>query len=326
MKIRLVIAGVAMVAGASVAGAQCSNQSADACRKATDLVQFLAPQFAAALASGNPTLGQGGTLGGLGHFAIDLRASAVNGTLPKMDNIALSITGQKASVFTGKDSFIPAASADAAIGLYRGVSLGVTHVGGLDALVTMTYLPTLPGGDVGSADVNVQRGGSSTKFGFGARIGIIEESLVTPGIAFAYVKRDLPEVSASGTITATLPNLGGTIALNNFAVKTTVWRLTAAKSFFIFGLSGGYGQDKYEATSTVTGTVSGGLASGTTPANVSMTRTNYFGSLSINLFLFKVVGEYGQVSGGSSGAAINTFGTAADKSRSYYTAGLRFGR
>src|SRR5450759_1138572 len=77
MKTRMMLAGVMLVAGATAAEAQCPTAAADACRKATDLLSFMTPQLSTALAGGNPTLGQGGVLGGLGHFSLDIRASAV---------------------------------------------------------------------------------------------------------------------------------------------------------------------------------------------------------------------------------------------------------
>src|SRR5438105_6671296 len=58
----------------------------DACQKAIDLFQFMAPQLSIALTGGNATLGQGSTLGGLGHFSLGLRANVLRGDLPQFDN------------------------------------------------------------------------------------------------------------------------------------------------------------------------------------------------------------------------------------------------
>jgi hypothetical protein len=328
----MLLVGGMLVAGASTAEAQCSGAVSvqDACRKAVDLVSFMTPQLSTALAAGNPTLGQGGTLGGLGHFSIDIRGSAVmNGSLPKLDNVGLGTTGQRASTFTSEDTPVPAASLDGALGLWQGISLGVTHMGGVDALVTATYLPNVSSGS-GTGDVDFKVNGSSWKIGYGARIGVLEESALVPGVSVAWVQRDLPSVSLRGTISASGSNPGGTIALNDYAVKTTVWRVTTSKNLLFLGLSAGFGQDKYEATSSVAATVNApapvGTQAGSGTANVSMTRTNYFVGAAVNLFLFKVEAEAGQVSGGSVPALLNNFGADANKSRSYFTLGLRFGR
>src|SRR5687768_18526669 len=61
----------------------------DACQKAIDLFQYMAPQLGVAITGGNATLGQGGTLGGLGHFSIGLRINAVQGRLPQVNNASV---------------------------------------------------------------------------------------------------------------------------------------------------------------------------------------------------------------------------------------------
>lgn len=325
MKFRVIVAGLLAVAVAAPAQAQCPTGAADGCQKAADLLNYMTPQLSTALASGNPTLGQGGALGGLGHFSLDIRASAVNGALPQLNNVPLSTSGASSYHFTTKSQYIPAASLDAGIGLWRGYSLGVTHVGGLDAIVTMTYLPNIS--NSGSSNTgNFTVNGSNEKFGYGFRLGLLEESAVTPGVSFAWVQRDLPAVSFSGTIDPSGSSPGGTLSLNNFSVNTSAWRVTAGKSFLIFGISAGIGQDKYDATSTIAATVNPPFASsGSESGNFSMTRTNMFVGAYVNLFIFKLEGEFGQVSGGNA-STYNQFDTAANASHSYFTVGLRFGR
>jgi hypothetical protein len=328
MKFRLIVGGLLAAAIAAPMQAQtCSTQTADACQKAVDLLNFMTPQLSTALVGGNPTLGQGGTLGGLGHFSIDIRASGFSADLPQGSGVGLSTTGARASNFTTKSRLFGVPSVDAGIGLFRGLSLGVTHVGGVDAIVTMTYLPNLSNSG-SSGGTNFTVNGSNEKFGYGVRLGLLEESVVTPGVSFVWTQRDLPSISLSDSISAStgLGNASGTIALNNYSVNTSAWRITAAKSFLIFGISGGLGQDKYTANSTIVTTVTGTSGTGSEAQNFSMTRMNYFVGAYVNLFIFKLEGEYGQVSGGTA-SGLNTFGGSSDysKSRSYFTAGLRFG-
>jgi hypothetical protein len=318
IKFRMLAAGLMVTA--IVAQAQtttCPQASADACQKALDLLNFMTPQVSTALVSGNPTLGEGGTLGGLGHFSVDIRGSAVNGSFPQLTGVALSVTGAQQSAFTSKNQLIPGGSLDAGIGLWRGYSLGVTHVGGIDAIVTMTYLP-----NYNSGPISFKVDGSNEKFGYGFRLGLLEESVVTPGVSFAWVKRDLPTGTLVGTVAASGASPGGTLSLNNFGVNTQAWRVTAAKSLFIFGLSLGAGQDKYDANSTIVATVTGG-PSGTQATGFSMTRTNYFVGAYVNLLILRLEGEFGEVTGGKD-PTYNTFGPDAAKARSYFTLGLRF--
>ncbi len=326
MKYRVLVAGLLAAAVTAPLQAQCSTQTADACQKAVDLLNFMTPQLSTALVGGNPTLGQGGTLGGLGHFSIDLRASGFSADLPQGNGVGLSATGKQQSNFTTKSQLIGVPSIDAGIGLFRGFSLGVTHVGGVDAIVTMTYLPNISNSNSGGVNINVN--GSNEKFGYGFRLGLLEESAVTPGVSFVWTQRDLPSISLSDSISASsaLGSASGTIALNNYQVNTSAWRITAAKSFLIFGLSAGVGQDKYTANSTVVATVNGFPGQGSEAEAFTMTRTNYFVGAFVNLFIFKLEGEYGQVSGGTANG-FNQFNGSSDygKSRSYFTAGLRFG-
>jgi hypothetical protein len=327
MKYRVIVAG--LLATAIAAPVQAQNSCAggttqDACQKAVDLLNFMTPQLATSLVGGNPTLGQGGTLGGLGHFSIDVRASGMNFQLPSGSNVGLSATGAKSSAFTTTSKLFGVPSFDAGIGLWRGISLGVTHVGGVDAIVTMTYLPSMNNSG-NSNQTNISINGTNEKFGYGFRLGLLEESVVTPGVSFVWVQRDLPTISISDSVGSSGSNPGGTIALNNFVLNTSAWRVTVAKSFLIFGLSAGLGQDKYDASSTVAVAVGAPVNSSTTQSSsLSMTRTNYFVGAYMNRFIFKLEGEYGQVSGGTDNT-FNTFPSAAASSRSYYTLGLRFG-
>src|SRR5215212_2514924 len=53
----------------------------DACQKAIDLFNYMAPQLGISITGGNATLGKGGTLGGLGHFSLGLRLNVVQGSI-----------------------------------------------------------------------------------------------------------------------------------------------------------------------------------------------------------------------------------------------------
>src|SRR5688572_1308311 len=67
----------------------------DACQKAIDLFQYMAPQLSIAITGGNATLGQGSTLGGLGHFSVGVRINAVMGSLPQM--VTPSVNGAQST-------------------------------------------------------------------------------------------------------------------------------------------------------------------------------------------------------------------------------------
>ena len=120
--------------------------------------------------------------------------------------------------------------------------------------------------------------------------------------------------------------------VNNLSLKTKAWRVTASKSLLLFGLAAGFGQDKYDASTDVSAHVAqrtipptGAANAGPIALSQNLTRTNVFADLSMNLLLFKLTGEIGQVSGGTINT-YNTFsGTQAADSRIYGSVGARFG-
>src|SRR3954468_7535287 len=83
-----------------------ARASQDACQKAIDLFQYMAPQLGTMIAGGNQTLGQGGTLGGLGHFSAGLRVNLLQGSLPQVQNVTPSATGAVSTEFETKSQFL----------------------------------------------------------------------------------------------------------------------------------------------------------------------------------------------------------------------------
>jgi hypothetical protein len=334
MQARLLVLFAAGALTAGTAGAQIDTQrcpsgtaaqriSQDACQKAIDLFKYMAPQLGTSITGGNATLGQGGNLGGLGHFSFGLRVNAVQGSLPQIQDVSLSTNGaSNATPIDTKSQLVPMPTADLAVGIFKGLPLAITNVGGIDLLVSAAYLPEFNGSGV---SVKVPNG--SLKLGYGARVGILQESLLVPGVSVSYLVRDLPTVNIAG-------NSGGdSLYVNNLSLKTKAWRVTASKSLLVFGLAAGFGQDKYDASTDASAHVAArAIPFGTPPADAgpislsqNLTRTNIFGDLSMNLLLFKLTGEIGQVSGGT----INTYNTFNGKqpadSRIYGSVGARFG-
>lgn len=319
MKRNFVLVLGALVATAATAQAQearCNSGSTperNACNMSADLFNYMAPQLGAVIAGGNTTLGQGGSLGGLPHFAVTLRGNALWGSLPKVDEYTPSLTSTAATTVETSDQVLGLPTVDAAIGVFGGLPLGVTKVGGIDLLLNASFIPEYSGNGV-----SVKLPDGSLKVGYGARVGLLQESLLVPGIGFSYVRRDLPTIDLTAT--------SGTNSFNvtNLSVETTSWRLTASKSLIMFGLAAGAGQDRYKSSATIQGTVSG-VGSASFEGGQEVTRTNYFANVSMNMLIAKLVAEIGQVSGGEI-ETYNTFnGKAADASRLYGSVGLRVG-
>ena len=305
----------------------------DACQQAYDVYQFMGPQLGLAVAGGNHTLGSNSPLGGLGHFSLGFHATGFRGALPQVDQFTQRSSGASpAQELPTTDQFLGLPGADAAIGIFRGLPLALTNVGGIDLLLSASYIP-----DVSDNQFTVKPK-QNLQVGYGARVGLLSESILVPGVSLTYLKRDLPTTTIYGTATYSNILTGpttATLTVNDLKVKTSGWRLVASKSLVIFGLAAGVGQDTYDQSASISATVSGTQptippSSFTTTATVpgtsqSMTRTNYFVDATLHLFLLKITGEIGQVSGGT----VNTYNTfqsgRADKSQTYGSVGLRFG-
>jgi len=331
MKGPLFVSFATLVLAASSASAQIDTQrcpattnaqriSQDACQKAIDLFAYLAPQLATSIAGGNATLGMAGSLGGLGHFSAGLRVNALQGSLPQVQNVTLQTNGASNSPpIDTKTQLFPMPTAELAIGVFKGLPLAITNVGGVDLLVSVAYLP-----EFNSSGVSVKVPNGSLKLGYGARVGILQESLLVPGVSVSYVRRDLPTVNIAA-------NSGNdSLYVNNFSLKTTAWRVVASKGLLLFGFAAGIGQDKYESSTDISAhvaarTLTPAANAGPVALSQNITRTNVFADLSLNLLLFKLTGEIGQVSGGTINT-YNTFsGTQAADSRIYGSVGARFG-
>ena len=300
---------------ASASAQTCSAPAAvgDACAVASDLFRYMAPQFGTAIAGGSHTLGLGTNLGGFPHFAIAVRANAVVGNMPTINDVQPGAAAPRN--FAVEDGGAAMVTADFALGLTKGFNVGVSRIGGVDLIGGVTYVPTLDGDNYA---VNPQ---SNVSVGLGARIGLLQQSALIPGVAFSYMRRNLPTLDAD--IAA---DDGSSFNLNDFSIKTSSWRLSAQKNLLLFQLGAGIGGDTYDfstaANVTTTGPAPIGTVTGTMTDKASMSRTTMYGSLGVNLFLVKIVVEGGQVSGGNL-VTRNTFDTPADAKRLYANVGLR---
>jgi hypothetical protein len=296
----------------------------DACQKAVDLFNYLTPQLGSAMAGGNATLGQGGALGGLGKFTVLLRVTAVRGALPDADGTSTS--GGPAispSSYQTEEMPLPLPSVDAAVGLFGGVPLGLTTVLGVDALGSVYYMPEYE--DEGS--VGIQTPDGSFKFGFGARVGLIEETTMLPAVSVTWMRRQLPRISI-----ATAPSADDDISLANFDNRATSWRVVAGKRLGRLGVSVGAGKDSYESSAQLSWHVQQGQIDESQGAfafdGSSVDATSFFGNLLLDLHAVELVGEIGQVtvSNLSSADFYNQFAEEPDASRLYASVGFRIGR
>jgi hypothetical protein len=320
----LVLAAMAAAPATVSAQSGCAaTVTQDACQKAVDLFQYMAPQLGTVIAGGNATLGQGGTLGGLAmipfphpKFSIGFRVNALQGSLPDIESAAATPAPGNAqeSTIPVNDQIIPGPAMDVAVGIFKGLPLGLTNVGGVDLLFSAIYLPEFE-----QSNVALELPDGGLKIGYGARVGLLQESLLIPGVSFTWLKRDLPKANLSGTTAA--GGLEADLSVNDLEVSTTAWRVVASKSLVFFGLAVGAGTDKYKSSANIIGRSA--LAEGEARVEQEISRTNYFADLSMNIMMLKLIGEVGMVQGGE----VNTFNQwdgkqPADK-RMYGSVGAR---
>ena len=318
------LAALLTALGPTWAHAQCTVSpatvsGADACQKARDLFSFIAPQVGVAVGAGNPVLGEAGTMGGLGKLALSARLGITDGFVPA-NGVAIAVTGAAvASDFGATRAPIPMPTVDAAIGLFKGLSLGITNVGGVDLLVGGTWLPTIEKGEVAFAP---RSGGVG--LGGGVRVGLLQESAFVPGLSASYMLRRTP------VLDLTYATGNDTLRLADARVSVRSMRLVAGKRLFLVGVSAGVGRDQVGGTAALAATVNETVAG--TPQRVSVslaeigptvTRNTAFVSASFSLLVARLVAEYGWSDSQGPLATVNRFGgKAANASGRYGSVGL----
>ncbi len=315
LRTSFVLAAFAAPLAAQTPNANCSGRSTatqDACEKATDLFSFIMPQLGTSLAGGSHTLGLGSTLGGLGHFAIAARINAIRGDVPALGSLNVGAQGRSSSNIETNSQFLGLPAVDFALGIFKGLPLGITRIGGVDLIGSASYMP-----EVATDDVTLTPADGGLKIGLGARVGLLEQSLLVPGVSFSYLVRDLPVTS----LAASAGNAD--FAISDFSLKTTSWRLAAQKNLLLFQFAAGYGQDTYTSEAEIDIDITSPVpVSFATSVGQEMKRTTMYGSFGLNLLIAKIVAEVGQVSGGEV-ATYNAFAEAANKSRLYGSVGVR---
>lgn len=286
----------------------------DACQKALDVYRYMNVQLGTLIAGGNATLGVGGTVGGLGHVTVEARVNVMRASIPDVASVGVVIGAPQQSTFTTSDRYLPFPVVDASIGLFRGIPVGITTVGGLDALVNVAYVPSFS-----SSGVDVSPSGSGIRVGWGGRLGVLGETALLPAVSVTYLRRDLP----TSTITATVSSTES-FTVQDYSMRTTAWRVVASKRILLLGLAAGYGRDTYDATSRVTYDVNGTQPSAPIPADTKPSRNSAFLDVSLDLPVLNILGEVGRVWGGDV-ATYNTFDPAAGSARYYGSVGFRLG-
>jgi hypothetical protein len=253
-RMQMALAAAAAMAAAPLAAQNdinsvCSRVPAAALNQCTIVAQAVdaaQPQLGILMAGGNPILGTASTggvrLGLIPRVSLTGRVNVVGARFPDIREL----DGGEADEFSVP---APAVGANLSVGLTQGFSLAPTlgGFGALDLLGSVSVLPLSLVDDFGE---------NAFSWGAGARVGLVRESFVTPGVSVSLMYRDLGDVSfgevCSGsevgvgdnryTCTSTDDDFGEiSFGLTNWSARAAV-----SKRLLGLGLTAGVGYDKFE--------------------------------------------------------------------------------
>ncbi len=323
--LRRIAVVIAFVLGPSVLPAQavapaCAEAtSQDACQKTADIFALMAPQLGALVAGGNPTPGQAGPIGGFGHFSLGLRANGMRADVPDPRLLTVQHGAAVRGEIATRSQWVALPVVDANIGVFRGFPVGMTFVGGLDLLLTGSWLSGF-GGD----GVRVELPGSNFRLGLGARLGLLRETVSLPSLDLTMSRNQLPTLSISS-----VTDRGDTLSLTNARVRSNSWRLIAGKSYRPMAVAAGFGQDRYRSGAAVETFLfeTDGPSAKTSPQALDqrLTRSNVFANVALNAAPMRLVGEIGRAWGGSLQTFNDLQDARADAPRFYGSLAVRIG-
>lgn len=263
----LLVVAAAPAAAQEELAASCSRAeigligAEEACISAAQAAISGQPSLGLVIAGGNPTFGTaGGTglrLGAVPRTTASIRLNAVGVKLPAI--IADEIGGSLGDAAEKFGAPIPSLLGDISIALTEGFSPapGLGGIGAISFLGSASYLP------FALVDLDGFDDAPDFAYGFGARVHLLNESFVAPGISASLMRRSLSPIrfgnicrdaivqggASSGSppvLTGTCPGDGDA---GEFRLDLTDWsgRLVASKNLLALNLGAGLGYDRYSS-------------------------------------------------------------------------------
>jgi hypothetical protein len=240
----------------TICGQQFSGNATlrERCAAVAQAVDAAQPQLGILMAGGNPTLGTASTggvrLGLLPRVSAGVRLNVVLARLPDIRE------ENSSSDEVGLDEFAfpaPAVGGNVSIGVFPGVSLApmVGGFGAIDLLGSATILPVSLAGVEGLEK-------NPVSWGAGARVGLLRESFITPGISVSVMYRQMGELQfgdvCAGEETQTPGDPNGRLCSTpegdfgeiEFGLSNVSARAAISKRLLGFGLTAGVGYDRFE--------------------------------------------------------------------------------
>ncbi|HUO52201.1 MAG TPA: hypothetical protein VMT93_06770 [Gemmatimonadaceae bacterium] len=290
-----------------------AHDGGNACQIAFDAFAYATQQYAILLSAGNLQPGYGDATGGLGHFRIAFNVTGMNLAAPALNTTTINPGPPAAGTVNTQPTDFAIFALNASVGLFGGFDAGIGKMGAIDGWVSLNGVP---GASASGYSVSPSK---KFYFGWGARIGILQEGKVAPGIGVSYLQRNLP----SSTVYATdvLEN-GFTVV--GMKIDTHAWAATVGKHLGAVSLLVGAGQTNFSSSANVSWYLNGQHPTVQPQVTASSMQTQFFGDFGILLGGFGITLEVGQVEG-STLKTYNTFDPTAGSARSFASLTVSFG-
>jgi hypothetical protein len=210
-----------------------SGRVANLCDAAIDGTRAFHPVAGLLVSGGSPVLRTNGG-GGLGSFALAVKANATRVQLPD-----LSYDGTAEIVPAGERQIFIAPSIEGSAGLYAVPGRVAVEALGSAELLPVSQVENLivvPGG--------AHLGGAALGLGFGGRVTFVPSASL-PALSFSVMRRSVPRVQYG--------NLADPAEQFQYAVdlRTVNLRLGASRRFRAFAVAGGLGYDRYTGNAAI---------------------------------------------------------------------------
>lgn len=262
------------------------------CAQVVNSFAVLQPGIGIAFSGGNPVLGSGSTIGTrlglMPRVSVSMRGNLALAQMPQLFEKYNAAFGEGESLPPMARAGFPIGSvqADAAIGVFNGLAFGV---GAVDFLASVSLVPKVD--KIGLAESIVNYGG-------GARIGILKQGLLMPGVSVSGMYRKMGTIGFGdiethpGAVSGDLENLS--------------LRAVASKGLLFIDLALGAGYDRYSSDVELAWKVSCGtqecrnansgdplLLQSAIDGKLTTSTWNVFVNAGMSLLLVNIVGELG---------------------------------
>lgn len=285
--------------------AQVTSQFRFLCGQVVNSIANVQPAFGIAFSGGAHTLGTATTIGRrLGLFpriAVTARFNAALADVPDLlDNFNPTFDDSDPPQVTPMGTVgipVGAFQGDVTVGLFNGISVGpmVGGLGAIDLLGSVSYVPAVEQVGLTQEIINL---------GVGARVGLLQQGLLMPGISVSGMYRTMLDDVSFGDIAT-----DGDPAEFSTGLSTLSLRAAVSKGFLMFDLAAGAGYDMYSSDvafdfllecpdaqcdpdNNVAEPITLGTANGVA-GELSTAAWNIYGNVGLSLVLLNIVGEVG---------------------------------